>query len=274
MKAKRSNHIMIQGPCAAESREQVVTSAEEALKRDVRILRASLWKPRTLPGSFEGVGKAGLPWFKEVAQMGLTPATEVMSAKNAESVMEAVLAHVPEGNVLVWIGSRNQNHVLQREIGKAVAGESRVFLMVKNPMWRDADHWKGAVGHILSGGVDPKQILLCHRGFAPKTREFRNPPDLDFALQVKVDLSRELNVDIPMLGDPSHAAGYDADNVISMACRMLDQKTVVDGRSVHFDGLMVEVHSNPEQAMTDNGQQITPGQLDQIYRHAQSLKRI
>lgn len=274
MTIERTNQIMIQGPCAAESRHQVLDSAREILARniDMHIMRMCLWKPRTKPG-FEGVGIQGLPWFTEVALMGITPATEVLIPEHAEMVMNAVLPYTLEQKVIMWIGSRNQNHLVQKQIASVIAGEPRAILIAKNQMWKDPDHWKGIIGHILSGGVDPNQIILCHRGFAPRTNEYRNPPDLDMALNVQHDLLKEFGVVFPMIGDPSHAAGISQENVIKMAKQMLDFERIIDGQRMCFNGLMIEVHPDPENAMTDKGQQLTWNQLDDIHRYANQIRQ-
>ena len=128
--------IIIAGPCDAESREQVLKSAKEAKKRGVKILRASLWKPRTEPG-FDGVKEAGIPWLVEVAKMGLTPATEVLNARNTKAVLSAIAKNVANPSALIWIGARNQNHDEQVAITKAVKRYPWARFMFKNQPWRN-----------------------------------------------------------------------------------------------------------------------------------------
>lgn len=260
MNTESELHI-ISGPCAAESREQVLFTAQEALSRNIQTVRLSLWKPRTKPG-FEGIGEAGIPLLFEVAQMGLRPATEVLFPKHAEAVLNGVIGKNGHTEVLIWLGSRNQNHPIQHDIGTVVAGEPRVKLMIKNQMWKDRGHWEGIVDHVLSGGASPNQLLLCHRGFAPAADGLRNPPDINMALQVKRDLSRKLGVPIPMIADPSHIAGGSPDNVMRMALQLAAHTLPIEEDIVRIDGLLIEVHPNPTVAATDRDQQLRWDQLD------------
>ena len=269
-----TNHeqfITIAGPCAAESHEQLVSSAEQALSRGIRILRGSEIKPRTIPG-FEGFGNTVIPWFLEVAKMGLTPATEVMLPQHAAATMDGVLGKNSQAQLVLWIGSRNQNHIIQREIGCVVAGESRVKLMIKNQMWPDKKHWIGIVKHVLAGGATLDQIWLCHRGFTPTLNGYRNPPNLQMALEVQHSLWQEYGVELPLIGDPSHIAGYSADNVISMAKQILDFRwESPEGEIKRVNGLMTEVHPNPPAAMTDSSQQLSWEQFDKVLEYASKI---
>lgn len=265
-----ANHeqIMIAGPCAAESREQVLLSAEQAKNRGIKILRACREKPRTSPG-FEGHGDLVVPWYLEVARMGLTPATEVLLPQHADATMNGVLGKDSSAHLLLWIGARNQNHQIQRAIGKSVSGEPRVTLMIKNQMWPDVKHWIGIVKHVLDGGASLDQLWLCHRGFAPSSDTHRNPPNLQMALEAQHALLSEFGVELPMIGDPSHIAGFSAQNVIDTAKGILDfQWRSPDGTIRKFNGLMTEVHPNPTLALTDNGQQLTWSQFDDILSYA------
>lgn len=265
-----TNHerIMIAGPCAAESRKQVLSSAEQAIIRGIKILRASRDKPRTSPG-FKGHGDLVIPWYLEVAQMGLTPATEIMLPEDADTTMNGVLGRESSATLLLWLGARNQNDKIQHAIGRAIQGEPRVTLMIKNQMWPDPKHWIGIIKHVLDGGASLDQLWLCHRGFAPSTDEYRNPPNLQMALEVQHALLNEFGVELPMIGDPSHIAGFSAQNVIDTAKRILDfQWRSPDGTIRKFNGLMTEVHPNPTLALTDNGQQLTWSQFDDILSYA------
>ncbi len=251
--------FIIAGPCSAEPGEQIQISAREGLKRNIDAMRVSLWKPRTEPGGFEGLGEEGLPLLLMASQMGITPATEVMLPQHAERVIDTVIKHSSDAKVIVWLGSRNQNQLLQREIGRVVAGEPRVILMIKNQPWRDERHWKGIAGFAIEGGASHSQIMMIHRGFAPTGIEkdgLRNPPDFEMAMRVK----RETN--LPMIIDPSHIGGS-VENVMRIAKDALDYEN--DG--LKFDGLMVEVHPNPETAATDKKQQLTWDQFDQILEY-------
>ncbi len=264
---------MIAGPCAAESRQQMLTSAQEAMRRGIETVRMCLWKPRTKP-DFEGIGTEGIPILLEVAQMGLRPATEVLLPEHAQAVMDGILGKDSTTRLLIWLGSRNQNHIIQRVVGTIIAGEPRVSLMIKNQPWKDKQHWEGIVEHVLSGGANPEQLILCHRGFAPMANGLRNPPDLDIALQVKQEMSQKLHMDIPMIADPSHIAGGSAENVIDMAIALANHTSLVDGNMMKFDGLIVEVHPNPTEALTDKNQQLNWDQLDVLLQHLPRERRV
>lgn len=264
---------IIAGPCAAESRQQMLTSAEEAMRRGIETVRMCLWKPRTKPG-FEGIGTEGIPILLEVAQMGVRPATEVLLPEHAEAVMNGVLGKDGNTRLLIWLGSRNQNHIIQRTIGSMIAGEPRVSLMIKNQPWKDKQHWEGIVDHVLSGGADPEQLILCHRGFAPMANGLRNPPDVDMALHVKHDVSQKHGIDIPMIADPSHIAGGSPENVIDMAIAMANHTSFIDGNPMKFDGLIIEVHPNPTEALTDKNQQLRWEELDVLLQHLPKEERV
>lgn len=256
------HHIEIwAGPCSADTRENILSSAEAARERGIRTMRASLWKPRTRPG-FDGIGIAGIPIFSEIAAMGIRPATEVLLPQQAEQTMNGTIAKDRNARLLLWLGSRNQNHILQRDIARLVAGESRVQLMIKNQPWKDQGHWEGIVEHVLAGGASPSQIILCHRGFAPGTRRLRNVPDMDMALQVKHNISQKLGVEIPLILDPSHIAGKSPENVIRTALNLSGKTLDIDGRTIGVDGLLIETHPNPTAALTDRDQQLSWAQLD------------
>ncbi len=247
------NRMIIAGPCAAESRNQVLKSAHMAKERGIDIVRASLWKPRTKPG-FEGVGEQGIEWLEEVAQLGLVPATEVLNENNAQQVIDRI-AGVLGRDVLVWIGSRNQNHPIQRHIGEIVSGEKRARVLIKNQPWQDLSHWLGIIDHVVSGGADPSQIILCHRGFSPGTNGLRNNPDFEMAMRVKVETG------LPMLIDPSHMGG-----TRKRVLEIIEQAQNFRIGEIDFDGLMIEVHPNPDEAITDKLQQLTWEQFDRAVR--------
>ena len=261
---------MIAGPCAAESYEQLIAAAYEAQKRNISVLRACISKPRTAPG-FEGHGDEAISWLSEVAEMGLTPAVEVLLPAQAEKIMSAVLGKRSDAKLVLWIGSRNQNHLIQRDIGKAVAGDPRVTLMIKNQMWPDAKHWIGIIKHVLEGGASLDRLWLCHRGFAPSTALHRNPPKASLAFEVQYALLKEYGVELPLLADPSHIAGFSAENVIGMAKQLLNfQWKSPAGGIKKINGLITEVHADPQTAMTDVGQQLTWEQYNEILKHAEN----
>lgn len=257
-RALMNEKIIIAGPCAAESEKQIQMCIREAKKVGVKILRASLPKPRSewdlTPHSeknFEGLGmEKGLPLLGLISDSGLVPATEVMLPNHAELVINEIVGKRGK-EVVVWIGSRNQNHLIQRDIGRAVAGEKRVKLLIKNQPWTEKRHWLGIISHVLAGGASPEQIILCHRGFAPSTQELRNPPNFDISAQIKAESG------LPMIGDPSHSAGFSQENVLRMAFTMLREPST-------SDGLMIEVHDNPTNAKTDKNQQLIWEQMRAI----------
>lgn len=245
------NTITIVGPCAAESREQILFSAVEAKKRNVDFLRVSLWKPRTKPG-FDGLKEEGIQLMTEVAKMGVNPSTEVIIPQHAEKVIEAVLRATPKGKVLVWIGARNQNHYVQQEIARVASQNKRVYLLVKNQPWVSEEHWEGVVEHALHGGIAPENLIVCHRGFSPNGHNphgYRNVPDYEMTKRIKEKTG------LPMVFDPSHTAGNVA-NVFKIAQEAADQDI--------FDGLIVEVHPNPKEAKTDAKQQLTWKEYDKL----------
>src|SRR3989344_18242 len=248
------NRLIIAGPCAAESRNQVVECANAMKERGIEIMRASLWKPRTKPG-FEGVGSEGIAWLSEVTNLGVTVGTEVMLPEHVSSMADGIAANNGDPTkVFLWLGSRNQNHVIQREIARRTLGEmpDNVRLLIKNQPWSDEKHWSGIVDHVTGAGIDPGRVILCHRGFSPNGTtnpdNFRNLPDFNMAMRVREKTG------LPMLFDPSHIVGS-VDNVF---------KVVKAAADYDFDGIMVEVHPEPPNAQTDTGEQLTLKELDQL----------
>lgn len=241
---KKTEQLIIAGPCALESLEHAKITISNAKNLGITHVRANLRKPRTEPG-FDGVGKIGIPWLQEIASQDLVPSLEVLHAREVDMLMEEILGKVPHSALLVWLGSRNQNHDIQQEIGKAVAGESRIKVMIKNQPWRDEAHWRGIAKHLATGGADKSQLLMCHRGFAPWDKSetnMRNIPDLDMALKVKIETG------LPMILDPSHIGGQRG-IVVGLIGQFLELPWV--------DGQIIEVHPNPDQARTDAKQQLT-----------------
>ena len=158
--------------------------------------------------------------------------------------------------VLLWIGSRNQNHLIQREIAKIVKEKmpKTVKLLIKNQAWADERHWSGIVDHILGSGISPKRLILCHRGFSSNNQNnpenLRNLPDFEMAMRVKKKTG------LPMLIDPSHIGGS-VENVFKVAKQSAD---------FDFDGMMVEVHPKPIDAQSDAKQQLTFEELDKLLK--------
>lgn len=250
----KTKKIIIAGPCAAESLEQIKASLKEAKKRKVDFVRISLWKPRTKPG-FDGLKEKGIPLLLEAVKMSINPATEVIMPKHARAVINAVLPKLKKnGKLLIWIGARNQNHYAQQEIARLASQDKRILLMVKNQPWPDQSHWEGIVEHVLAGGISRKNLILCHRGFIANDhlnpRGFRNIPDYEMSKKIKGKTS------LPMLFDPSHTGGS-VDNVMHIS---------TEASKHSFDGIIVEVHPNPAVALTDAKQQLNWEQFDELVK--------
>jgi chorismate mutase len=232
--------VLIAGPCSAETREQVLETAQALAQAGISYFRAGIWKPRTSPGSFEGVGTEGLAWLQEVkAQFGLKVTTEVANAKHVEEA----LAH---GVDMLWIGARTTvNPFAVQEIADALAGV-QVPVMVKNPVNPDLGLWIGAMERIQRAGID--QLMACHRGFNVygKSR-FRNTP----LWEIPIELKRQWP-DLPLICDPSHITGK----------RELIEEIARKALDLGYEGLMVETHPNPADAWSDARQQVTP----EVYR--------
>jgi len=242
-----NKRTIIVGPCAAESEEQISLSIKETKKRGLRYLRVSLWKPRTKPGGFDGLKEEGIDLLKRTAREGLVPATEVMLPRHAEEILKKI----PEEKVLFWIGARNQNHFLQKEIARIVMQSKNAHLLLKNQPWPKKDHWAGTIGHIEETGIDQERLILCHRGFSPlksDARGYRNPPDYEMAVEIK------RMTGLPMIIDPSHIGGSKS-NVFQV---------VEEAKRHDLDGMMVETHPFPERALTDKDQQLTFEELDEL----------
>ncbi len=237
------NHpLVIAGPCSAESEEQILNIAHQLKKTDATVLRAGIWKPRTRPGNFEGVGEIGLKWLKKAKdETGLLTATEVANPHHVE------LALQNEVDVL-WIGARTTvSPFIVQEIAEALKGTDKIVL-VKNPVNPDLALWLGAVERLHASNI--KKIGVIHRGFSTyeKTR-YRNNPEW----QIPIDF-QNLFPDLPLILDPSHIAGRR--DVIFDLCQ-----TALD---LNFDGLMIETHNDPDNAWSDAKQQITPKVLKQL----------
>jgi len=232
--------LVIAGPCSAETEEQVLTTARLLAGSGIRIFRAGIWKPRTRPNSFEGVGTVGLQWLRKVkAETGMFTATEVA---NRQHVFEA-LKH---GIDILWIGARTTaNPFAVQEIADAIAGAD-VPVFIKNPVNPDVELWLGAIERIFEAGIN--RIGAIHRGFSTYGKNvFRNPPHW----QVPIDLYRRLP-EIPLIVDPSHICGN----------RTMLKDVTQKSMDLNFDGLIVEVHHDPDNAWSDAKQQITPANLE------------
>ncbi len=237
-----SDHYIIAGPCSAESREQVLATAREVAQLGINWFRAGIWKPRTSPDSFEGIGSPALEWMAEVKkEFGLRGAIEVANARHVEEA----LAY---GIDLLWIGARSTvNPFTVQEIADSLRGVD-VSVMIKNPINPDVELWTGAVERILRTGL--KSVFACHRGFDVYGKSvYRNAP----LWELPIELKRRFP-SIPMICDPSHISG------IPSFISMISQKAL----NLGFEGLMIETHRNPEEALSDKQQQLTPTQLQKL----------
>lgn len=233
--------LVIAGPCSAETEEQVLKIAHQLKETDATVFRAGIWKPRTRPGNFEGVGALGLKWLQKAKEeTGLLTTTEVANANH----VDLALKHDID---ILWIGARTTvSPFIVQEIADALKGTDKPIL-IKNPVNPDLALWLGAVERFYTANI--KNLGVIHRGFSTyeKTR-YRNNPEW----QVAVDLQDRFP-DLPLILDPSHIAGR-RDIIFDLCQTALD---------LNYDGLMVETHYNPDKAWSDAAQQITPQTLKQ-----------
>lgn len=233
--------LVIAGPCSAETEDQVVKIAHQLKDSDATVLRAGIWKPRTRPGNFEGVGALGLKWMQRAKEeTGMLISTEVANANHVEHALE----HDVD---ILWIGARTTvSPFIVQEIADALKGTDKPVL-IKNPVNPDLSLWLGAVERFYK--ADVKNLGVIHRGFSTyqKTR-YRNNPEW----QLPIDLQNRFP-DLPLILDPSHIAGRR--DIIFDLCQT--------GLDLNFDGLMVETHYDPDNAWSDAAQQITPTDLIQ-----------
>ena len=236
---KSKRPIIGAGPCSAESEEQVMQVATSLANKGVTFFRAGIWKPRTKPGCFEGVGKIGLPWLKRVREeLSIPVATEVATPEHVEQSLAA-------GVDILWIGARTTaNPFAVQELADSLRGVD-VPVLVKNPVIPDIELWIGALERLNNAGVT--RLGCIHRGFSSYGEKiFRNAPQWQLPLELKRRLPQ-----LPMLCDPSHIAGK------RELLAMLSQEAM----DLNFDGLMIETHCQPECALSDNRQQVVPGEL-------------
>ena len=230
--------LLIAGPCSAESEEQVMAVAS-ALAGKTAFFRAGLWKPRTRPGCFEGVGKEGLLWMQRVRnELSLPVATEVATAEHVELALSA-------GIDLLWVGARTTaNPFAVQEIADALRG-CDVPVFVKNPVNPDLELWIGALERLNNAGVT--RLGAIHRGFSSYGEKyFRNAPQWQLPLELRRRLPQ-----LPLVCDPSHISGK-RELIMSLSQQAMD---------LNFDGLMIETHCNPVCALSDSRQQVTPDEL-------------
>jgi chorismate mutase len=235
--------IIISGPCSAETEEQVLETAQRLAKTGkVDMLRAGIWKPRTRPGMFEGIGTRGLPWLQQAKKLtGLPVTVEVATAKQVE---DALTFDVD----VLWIGARTTvNPFSVQEVADALRGVD-IPVLIKNPINPDLELWTGAVERVAKAGV--KQLGLIHRGFSSYgNTEYRNAPMWHLAIEMK-----RRNPDMLIINDPSHICGR-RDILMEVAQRAVD---------LDFDGLMIESHIDPDKAWSDAKQQVTPERLAEM----------
>lgn len=232
--------LIISGPCSAETEEQVLQTAKRlAATGSVDMLRAGIWKPRTRPGSFEGVGVRALPWLQRAKkETGLPTAVEVATARQVEDALGFEVD-------LLWIGARTTvNPFSVQEVADALRGV-KVPVLIKNPINPDLELWTGAVERVAKAGI--ADIGLIHRGFSSYgNTEYRNAPMWHLAIEMK-----RRNPGLPFINDPSHICGR----------RDILQEVAQKAIDLDYDGLMIESHSSPDEAWSDAAQQITPEQL-------------
>ena len=237
--------LVIAGPCSAETEEQVLRTAHDLAAEGISIYRAGLWKPRTKPGGFEGVGVEGLPWLARVKrETGMYTATEVATREHVAAALEG-------GVDLLWIGARTAaNPFAMQEIADALRGVD-VPVLVKNPVSPDLELWIGAVERIHNAGI--RRLGVIHRGFTSIDKSlYRNHP----MWSIPSELHRRLP-GLPIFCDPSHIGGK----------RELIAPLSQQAMDLGFDGLIVEAHCTPDCAWSDKAQQITPQTLAYICRN-------
>ena len=233
---------VIAGPCSAETREQVMETAKGLKDLGINVFRAGIWKPRTHPGSFEGIGTEGLGWLQQIKkEYGLKVSTEVASEKH-------VYECIKFGVDLVWLGARTTaNPFLVQEIADALKGTD-IPVLVKNPVNPDLDLWIGALERLNRAGV--KKLGVIHRGFSTFEKiKYRNDPQWQVAIEL-----RSRYPELPFFVDPSHLGGS-KDYIREISQRSLD---------LGFEGLMIESHCNPSCAWSDAKQQLTPPELSDL----------
>ncbi|MDP3561767.1 MAG: chorismate mutase [Legionellaceae bacterium] len=239
----KNEPLLIAGPCSAETEDQLMATAHLLAKTGkVSVLRAGIWKPRTRPGEFEGIGSIGLTWLKRAKEeTGLPIAVEVANAKHVEEALAS-------GVDILWVGARSTvNPFTVQEIADALKGVD-IPVMVKNPVNPDIQLWAGALERINNAGIT--KLAAIHRGFSSYEKTaFRNEPMWELAIQLKT-----LCPDLPIINDPSHICGN----------RELIQYVAQKALDLDMQGLMIESHLDPSVAWTDAKQQLTPAALSEL----------
>lgn len=240
----KKNPIIISGPCSAETEEQLIATAI-ALKNtnQIDVLRAGIWKPRTKPGSFEGVGSIGLDWLLEAKrETGLKTAIEIATVKHVEQALKSEVD-------ILWLGARTTvNPFAVQEIADALQGNKSIIVLVKNPINPDLKLWEGAIERMYNANIP--NIGVIHRGFSKYgDSTYRNPPQWQIPIELKQHYP-----DLTLICDPSHICGK-TKTLFHIAQKAMD---------LDFDGLMLESHLNPKLAWSDAEQQITPTELEAL----------
>ena len=238
--------LLISGPCSAETEEQVLETARGLSRAGVKVFRAGIWKPRTKPGGFEGVGTEGLPWLAKVKETtGMKVATEVATPMHVEAALAA-------GVDILWIGARTSaNPFAMQEIAEAIAAiNPDVPVLVKNPVSPDLELWIGSLERLYNAGV--RRLGAVHRGFSTYgVTAYRNHPQWRIPLELRIRVPQ-----LPIICDPSHIGGK-RELIATLSQQAFD---------MGFDGLIIESHCNPDCAWSDAAQQITPERLGEILR--------
>ena len=242
---KKDRPFVIAGPCSAETREQVLETADGLKNLPIDLLRGGIWKPRTRPGNFEGVGADGIKWLKEAGeQIGKPITVEVASSSHVELALKG------EVDVL-WIGARTTvNPFMIQEIAEALSG-TKIPVLVKNPVNPDVELWIGAIERLHAVGLD--NVAAIHRGFSTFQKSpFRNSPNWNIPIELKRRMPN-----LPIICDPSHICGS----------RELLGEVAQKAIDLSMDGLMLETHRDPLKAWSDADQQVTPEELESILQN-------
>ena len=236
--------LVIAGPCSAETESQVLQIANDLKNSDVSIFRAGIWKPRTRPGNFEGVGSIGLKWLQKVKkETGLLITTEVANANHVKIALDHDID-------VLWIGARSTvSPFIVQEIADVLQNTDKIVLL-KNPVNPDLSLWYGGIERLYSANI--KKLGVIHRGFSTYSKtKFRNNPEW----QIPIELQNKFP-DLPLICDPSHICGR----------RDIIEETSQKALDLNFDGLMIETHNDPDNAWSDASQQITPKTLIKLMK--------
>ncbi len=236
--------IIIAGPCSAETEDQVMGTSRELAAMGIKIFRAGIWKPRTRPNAFEGIGSEGLAWLRRVKEeTGMLTTIEVANVKHVYEALK-------NGIDILWIGARTSaNPFAVQDIADALRGVD-IPIMVKNPVNPDVDLWIGAFERLYNSGLN--KLIAIHRGFSSyDSTLFRNDPQW----QVPIELRRRVP-ELKIITDPSHICG-NRHLLLDISQKAMD---------MNFDGLIIETHINPDKALSDSKQQITPAALDDLLK--------